>query len=92
MDENTENVLNGKISSRSDVAFKSNISAFEDGTDGDISGKMKVLMKNDRNSMFKMNISDRIARVIVVKIHQRKWMRIVQHSESPPTKHGSGCF
>ena len=82
----------GKNSSRSGLAFKSNIFAFEGTIDSDFTGEIKVLMKNDGNSMFKINKNDRIAQIIIVRIHQRNWMRTVQPSEFPQTKRGSGGF
>ena len=82
----------GKISPRSGLAFRSNIFAFESTIDSDDTGEIIVLLKNDRNSMFMINKNDRIAQIIIVSINQRNWMRIVQHSEFPQTKRGSGGF
>ena len=82
----------GKISSRSGLAFRSNIFAFEDTIDSDYTGEIIVSLKNDGNSMFMINKNDRIAQIIIVRIHQRNWMRIVEHGEFPQTKRGSGGF
>lgn len=82
----------GKISSRSGLAFRSNIFAFEGTIDSDYTGEIIVLLKNDGNAMFKISKNDRIAQIIIVRIHQRNWMQIIQHGEFPPTKRGSGGF
>ena len=65
---------------------------FEDTIDNDYTDEIIVLLENDGNTMFMINKKYRIAQIIIVRIHQRNWMRIVQHGEFPQTKRGSGGF
>ena len=57
----------GKISSRSGLAFRSNIFAFEGTIGSDYTGEIIVSLENDRNSMFMINENDGIAQIIIVE-------------------------
>ena len=75
----------GKISSRSCLAFGARVFAFEDVIDSDFNDEIKVLMRNDGDSTFTIGKNDRIAQIVIVKVHERFTMTVVC-DDQPPTK------
>ena len=75
----------GKISSRSCLAFGARVFAFEAVIDSNFTDEIKVLMRNDGDSTFVIGKGDRIAQVVIAKIHERFTMTVV-HGDEPPRK------
>jgi len=59
----------GKISSRSGLAMRNQIVAFEGTIDSDYRGEIIVLLQNTSDSSYEVNIGDRIAQIVIIKLH-----------------------
>ncbi|KAF8648449.1 hypothetical protein AX16_006276 [Volvariella volvacea WC 439] len=55
----------GRVAPRSGLAFKSGVTAFGETIDADYRGELKVLLRNDSNQKFKVQVGDRIAQLII---------------------------
>ena len=75
----------GKISSRSCSAFGAKVFAFDDVIDSDLNDEIKVLLRIDGDSTFTIVKNDRIAQIVIVKVHERFTMTVVCDGQ-PPTK------
>lgn len=80
-----------QVRPRSGLAFKHGVTILNaPGTiDADYRGELKILLINNGNEDFVINRGDRIAQLIVAKIHQPN---IVEVSELSETQRGEGGF
>ena len=65
----------GMICGRSGLAFHKEIFAFNGIVDGDFRAALRVLLKNDSATSYKVKVSDRIAQLVIIKIHDEICMQ-----------------
>lgn len=81
----------GKISSRSGMAFRQSIFAFEGTVDADYRGEISVLLENrSENDDVCINKGDRVAQIVIIRIHESPQMEAV--TELDNTERGAGGF
>jgi len=78
-----------RIAPRSGLAYKFGIDVFAGVVDSDYTGEVKVILMNNGDEPFKVNIGDRIAQIIFEKIFTDGFVEV---EELNSTQRGSGGF
>lgn len=78
-----------RIAPRSGLAYKYGIDVFAGVIDSDYTGEVKVILMNNGDEPFKVNIGERIAQIIFEKIFTND---LVEVEELNSTQRGSGGF
>lgn len=79
-----------EIRSRSGLAFKSNVYAYNGTVDSDYRGEVKIQLTNMGNTVFLIEAGDRIAQGIIKPIQQVKFVEIDSLSETERGEKGFG--
>jgi dUTP pyrophosphatase len=80
----------GKIESKSGLALKESIYAFNGTIDSDYRGYVDVLLKNESDKTFRIRQGDRIAQLVLYKIGLAVPDRVYFPSELSKTERGTG--
>ena len=80
----------GRIASRSGLAFKQRLVAFEGVIDADFRGEISVLLWNNGSDEVKIHEDDRIAQLVLTKIHTSHALQEKHHLTA--TERGVGGF
>lgn len=59
----------GKICSRSGMAFRHSVFAFDGTIDSDYRGEISVLLENKNSNSVRINPGDRIAQIVIIRIN-----------------------
>lgn len=78
-----------EIRSRSGLAFKHNVFAFNGTIDSDYRGEITLLLYNDTNSSYQVKKGERIAQGIIKRIEQSLFEQVEELNE---TERGEGGF
>jgi dUTP pyrophosphatase len=79
----------GKIFPRSSLAYKKQVTVDAGVIDSDYRGEIKVLLHNYSNSPFKVEVHDRVAQLVVLKIEKHEFNIVEKLGE---TQRGAGGF
>lgn len=71
----------GRVSSRSGLKAKHNVTAFHGTVDSAYRGELKVILYNGSNLPFKVNKGDRIAQLVVVPCVASAWEEIEEFTQ-----------
>lgn len=82
----------GKISSRSGLAFKRDLYAFDGTIDSDFRGEIMVLLENKSKSDYLVKKGERIAQIILIKHHESVKMHDVKDGILPISKRSKKGF
>ena len=80
----------GQIASRSGLAFRSNVRAFPGVLDRDFRGRLKLLLYNLGKQKYKVEVGDKIAQLLIVKIDEPLVMRVTELGDTIRGEKGFG--
>lgn len=80
----------GKFASRSGLAFKHDIHCFHGTIDGGYRGEMMVRLFNYSNELFRVNIGDRIAQLVILPYLQADGVVVEELDETERGTNGFG--
>ena len=66
----------GRVAPRSGLAYKYGIDVFAGVIDSDYTGEVKVILMNNGESDFEVNIGDRVAQMVVERIYEGDFMLV----------------